>query len=78
MQNETLVKAYNEVHNIRTPLSIVLSRVNAALEMLPAGSEAHTKLAKTLPSIQRMNEQISAAMALIKQVVPEEDLEHLV
>lgn len=77
MVNEKLIEAFNTVHNIRSPLSIVLSRVNSVLAMLPPDSEQYTKLAKTLTSIDRMNEQITAAMGLLKENMTEEDLAHL-
>ncbi|MCQ2051443.1 MAG: hypothetical protein MJY74_04480 [Bacteroidaceae bacterium] len=77
MVNEKLIEAFNTVHNIRSPLSIVLSRVNSVLAMLPPDSEQYAKLAKTLTSIDRMNEQITAAMGILKENMTEEDLAHL-
>ncbi|MCQ2058254.1 MAG: hypothetical protein MJY71_00285 [Bacteroidaceae bacterium] len=78
MLNQNLIDAFNAVHNVRSPLSIVLSRINIVISMLPEDSPERQKLEKCLPSIDRMNELISGAMASIKQNLTQEDMEHLI
>lgn len=55
------------VHDLRSPLFIVMNRINTALDALADKKSDHDKLSAALPQIDKMTEMINTVLSQVKE-----------